>query len=71
MGENDKSENDGFKIVVPENMVEKGNVDEVITGREDKIDRNKVIIEFIENKTKQDHSGNIVSRTHPLTSLLH
>ncbi|TYK10098.1 reverse transcriptase [Cucumis melo var. makuwa] len=37
----------------------KGSVDEIITDKEDKIDRNKVITEFTENKTKQDHPRNI------------
>ena len=59
MGENDRFENDGFEIVVPENMVEKGSVNEVVIDREGKIDKNKVITEFTKNKTKQDHPGNM------------
>ena len=41
--------NDGSEIAVPENMVEKSSVDEVIKDREDNIDKNEVIIEFTKN----------------------
>ena len=59
VGENDESENNGSKTVVPKDMVEKGSVDVIITDREGKVDENEVIAESTENKTKQDHPGNI------------
>ncbi|KAA0025133.1 putative mitochondrial protein [Cucumis melo var. makuwa] len=54
VGKNNKSE-----TVVPEDMVEKGNVDEVITDKENRVDENEVVAESTENRTKQDHPGNI------------
>ncbi|KAA0056332.1 Beta-galactosidase [Cucumis melo var. makuwa] len=62
VGENDESENNGSKTVVPKDMVEKGSVDVIITDREGKVDENEVIAESTENKTKQDHPGNIKPR---------
>ena len=47
-------------------MVEKGSVDEVIADREDKIEENKVVAEFIENETKLDHPGYISKCVPPL-----
>ena len=70
VGENDESENDWSKRAVPENMVKKDSVDEVIVD-EDTIDKNEVITEFTENKTKQTIQETSVSMIHPLTSLLH
>ncbi|KAA0063757.1 reverse transcriptase [Cucumis melo var. makuwa] len=59
VGENDGSANNGSETAIPEDMVKKGSVDEVITDRYVKIDENEVVAESTENKTKQDHSGNI------------
>ena len=43
VGENDESENNESKTVFLEDMVEEGNVDEVITDGEDRVDENEVV----------------------------
>ena len=64
VGENEGFENNGSKTDVPKDMVEKENVDEVITDREDRVDENEVVSKSIENKTKQDHLRSISKYDH-------
>ena len=71
VGQNGGSKNNRSETVVPEDMVEKGSVDEVSTDREDRIDENEVstdredridenevVAVSTENDT-QDHLGSI------------
>ena len=59
VGETDRFANNGSKTIVPEYMVEKGSVNEVIIDREVRVDKNKVIEKSTKNETKQDRSENI------------
>ncbi|KAA0055487.1 putative mitochondrial protein [Cucumis melo var. makuwa] len=70
VGEKDGSKNNGFEAAVPEDMVEKGSVDEVITDREDGVDENEVIAESTKNKTNRTILETLASMIHLLIFLL-
>ncbi|KAA0041353.1 Beta-galactosidase [Cucumis melo var. makuwa] len=52
------SENDRFETVVLEDIGEQDSINGVITGREDRIDENKVVAKHTENETKLNHFEN-------------